>query len=64
MKIGTSGMTRSIIILLIMVVCIVFMIHISGWNMTKTLGAGMFVLYFAYLAQAIWAEMSTGLLSC
>eukprot|EP00979_Chaetoceros_neogracilis_P005892 scaffold1137_cov247-Chaetoceros_neogracile.AAC.16 len=52
-QIETKGMTRSILILLVMLVCIVLMIHYSGWKMTKALGGGMFVLYFAYLAQAI-----------
>jgi sodium/potassium/calcium exchanger 2 len=36
-----------------MLVVIVLMIHCNGWKLTKTLGGGMFVLYFAYLAQAI-----------
>jgi len=55
--IGTSGMTFSIIYLLIMLVCIVAMIHFSGWKMTKTLGVGMLLLYFVFLAQAIVREM-------
>lgn len=51
--IKTEGITRSIIILLIMIVSIVVMIHISGWKMTKGLGVGMLFLYACYILQAI-----------
>jgi sodium/potassium/calcium exchanger 2 len=51
--IETEGMTRSIIILLIMLVSIVVMIHVSGWKMTKGLGIGMLFLYACYILQAI-----------
>jgi Ca2+/Na+ antiporter len=51
--IKTEGMTRSIIILLIMLVSIVIMIHISGWKMTKALGVGMLFLYTCYILQAV-----------
>ncbi len=53
-QIKTDGMTRSIIILLAMLICIIFMIKFSGWKMTKTLGAGMLMLYLIFLAQAIF----------
>jgi hypothetical protein len=56
-KIGTEGITISIIILIVMIVCIVTMIHFSGWKMTKSLGMGMFFLYFTYLAQAIIRQL-------
>lgn len=46
-------MTRSIIILLVMLILVVTMIHLSGWKMTKTLGGSMFILYIGYLIQAI-----------
>ena len=51
--IKTEGMTRSIIILLVMLVSIVIMIQISGWKMTKALGAGMLFLYTCYILQAV-----------
>lgn len=51
--IETKDMTRSIIILLIMIVCIIFLIQISGWKMTKSLGFSMLLLYGVYIAQAV-----------
>mmetsp|Transcript_44843 Transcript_44843/g.54277 ORF Transcript_44843/g.54277 Transcript_44843/m.54277 type:complete len:733 (-) Transcript_44843:403-2601(-) len=56
-KIGTTGMELSILILLAMLIAIITMIHCAGWKMTKTLGGNMFVLYFLYLAQAIYREL-------
>lgn len=55
--IGTEGIATSIIILLVMIVCIVTMVHLSGWKMTKSLGMGMFMLYFIYLGQAIIRQL-------
>lgn len=55
-KIETDGMTRSILLLLAMLICIVILIHASSWKLTKMLGTGMFVLYFAFLVQAIILE--------
>lgn len=52
----TKGMTRSILLLLVMLLCIVILIHFSSWKLTKTLGFTMFALYFAFLVQAILLE--------
>ncbi len=53
-EIRTEGMTRSIIILLAMLISIIFIIHLNSWKLTKPLGTCMFVLYFLFLAQAIF----------
>jgi len=41
----------SLIILLCMVAAVIIIIHFSGWQMTKTLGYSMFVLYFLFVMQ-------------
>lgn len=40
----------SVLLLLVMLLIVVFIIAASGWKMTKTLGAVMFMLYFVYIA--------------
>ena len=57
LKIQAEGVWVSIIILLGMVVCIIATIHFSGWKLTKKVAFIMFVLYFAFLAQAIVQEL-------
>jgi len=39
-----------------MLVAIIVIVHCQGWKMTKALGGMMFLLYFAFLAQAIILE--------
>jgi len=41
------------IVLLGMVGLIVVAIAYSGWKMTQTLGGGMFLMYFCYVAMAL-----------
>ncbi|KAL3777730.1 hypothetical protein HJC23_005363 [Cyclotella cryptica] len=54
--INAQGIWVSICILIGMLFAIVIIIHCQGWKMTRTLGACMFFLYFAYLAQAVVTE--------
>lgn len=54
--IGADGIWVSIMILLGMLVVIILSIHLSKWRLTKTLGFSMFLLYFAFLLQAIIRE--------
>jgi len=56
-EIGADGVAFSIVILLVMVVLIIATIHFSGWKLTKRVAFIMFVLYFAFLAQAIILEL-------
>merc|ERR1711935_69351 len=56
-KIGADGVIVSVVILLVMVVLIIVTIHFSGWKLTKTVGGIMFLLYFAFLAQAIITQL-------
>jgi Ca2+/Na+ antiporter len=55
--IGSSGIWRSIFILLGMLVFVVAAIHCQGWKLTRPLGGMMVVLYFCFLAQAILVEL-------
>ena len=41
----------SVVLLFVMVAAVILLIALSGWRMTKSLGGGMFVLYFVYVAQ-------------
>ena len=51
MAVTASGLLTSVLILIVMLVCVVTLIAVSGWKMTKGLGAGMFALYFLFLGQ-------------
>ena len=55
--IKTDGIALSILILLGMLICIVTVIHLHGWKMTKSLGFTMFFLYFVYLIQVVVREL-------
>mmetsp|Transcript_73834 Transcript_73834/g.139509 ORF Transcript_73834/g.139509 Transcript_73834/m.139509 type:complete len:307 (+) Transcript_73834:1890-2810(+) len=48
-----ESMFISLIVLLGMVGLIVVAIAYSGWKMTQTLGGGMFLMYFCYVAMAL-----------
>lgn len=54
--IQAKGIWQSIFILIAMLVAIIAIVHCQGWKMTRTLGGLMFVLYFAFLVQAILTE--------
>jgi len=54
--IKAEGIFISIFILVGMLVAIIAIVHCQGWKMTRTLGGLMFVLYFAFLVQAITLE--------
>jgi len=55
--IGTEGMGISILILFAMVICVILVIHFSGWKLTKSTGFIMLFLYLIYLIQAIVREL-------
>mmetsp|Transcript_9798 Transcript_9798/g.15053 ORF Transcript_9798/g.15053 Transcript_9798/m.15053 type:complete len:866 (-) Transcript_9798:185-2782(-) len=55
--IDSDNVWISIFVLLGMLIFIVFVIHWQKWKLTKTLGAMMFVFYFAFLVQAIILEL-------
>mmetsp|Transcript_13247 Transcript_13247/g.30123 ORF Transcript_13247/g.30123 Transcript_13247/m.30123 type:complete len:856 (+) Transcript_13247:238-2805(+) len=54
--ISAEGIWISIFILIGMLVAIIVIVHCQGWKMTRALGGMMFLLYFAFLAQAIILE--------
>lgn len=54
--IQAQGIWISIFVLIGMLVAIIAIVHCQGWKMTRTLGGMMFVLYFAFLVQAILLE--------
>eukprot|EP00584_Thalassiosira_punctigera_P007829 CAMPEP_0172533936 /NCGR_PEP_ID=MMETSP1067-20121228/6479_1 /TAXON_ID=265564 ORGANISM="Thalassiosira punctigera, Strain Tpunct2005C2" /NCGR_SAMPLE_ID=MMETSP1067 /ASSEMBLY_ACC=CAM_ASM_000444 /LENGTH=795 /DNA_ID=CAMNT_0013318657 /DNA_START=411 /DNA_END=2798 /DNA_ORIENTATION=+ len=54
--IHAAGIFQSIAILIGMLVAIIAIVHCQGWKMTRTLGGLMFLLYFAFLVQAILTE--------
>jgi sodium/potassium/calcium exchanger 2 len=56
-NIGSEGVFRSLVVLIIMLVCLVAAIHCQGWVLSKTLGGIMFLLYFAFLVQAVVFEL-------
>jgi len=54
--IQAKGIWQSIFILVGMLFVIIAIIHCQGWKMTRTLGGLMFMLYFAFIVQAILTE--------
>lgn len=56
-EIGADGIWISIFTLIGMLVAIIAIIHCQGWKMTKSLGAMMFVLYFAFLVMSVTLEV-------
>mmetsp|Transcript_833 Transcript_833/g.1829 ORF Transcript_833/g.1829 Transcript_833/m.1829 type:complete len:780 (-) Transcript_833:456-2795(-) len=54
--IQAKGIWQSIFILVGMLFAIIALVHCQGWKMTRTLGGLMFLLYFAFLVQAILTE--------
>lgn len=56
-NIGSSGLLRSVLILIAMLVLVIAAIHCQGWRLTKWLGGIMFLLYIAFLVQAVVLEM-------
>merc|ERR1719384_1369587 len=50
-KVGADGLSRSILILLGMLVLIVVIIKWAGWKMTKKLGVTWLVLYVVFVVQ-------------
>jgi len=55
--IGSTGLLRSLLILIGMLVLVVGTIHCQGWKLTKILGGIMFLFYIAFLVQAIVFEL-------
>jgi len=55
--VGADGVGVSIAILIGMVILIISTIHFNGWKLTKSAGTMMFVLYLAFVAQAILREL-------
>jgi Ca2+/Na+ antiporter len=55
--IGSDGLLRSLLILIAMLVIVVGAIHCQGWKLTKILGGIMFLLYIAFLVQAVVIEL-------
>jgi len=55
--IGSDGLLRSLLILIGMLVVVVGAIHCQGWKLTKFLGGIMFLLYIAFLVQAVVFEL-------
>ncbi len=56
-QVGAKGIAVDILILLVMLACIVLIIHLSGWKMTKQLGGAMFCLYFAFVIQNVARQL-------
>lgn len=52
-EIGAGGLLISLLILIGMLVSVIIAVHCQGWRLTKVLGGIMFLLYLAFLAQAI-----------
>jgi len=57
-SIGSTGLMRSVLILIGVLVLVVGSIHCQGWRLTKVLGGLMFTLYLAFLIQAVYLSMS------
>jgi len=55
--VGSDGIALDILILICMLGSIVLIIHLSGWKMTKTLGMGMFCLYFCFVGQSVGRQL-------
>jgi len=43
----------SVILLIVMIFIVIFIVHLSGWKMTKGLGISMLVLYFLFVLQDV-----------
>lgn len=54
--IETEDIWISLMVLVGMIVLIIGAIHCQGWKLTKMLGYIMFILYFAFLLQAVLRE--------
>ena len=52
-QIGSDGLVTSLLILVGMIVLVIGSIHCQGWRLTKVLGGMMFVLYIAFVVQAV-----------
>lgn len=55
--IGSDGLVRSLIILIVMLVLVIASVHCQGWKLTKVLGGIMFFFYVAFLIQAVVLEL-------
>jgi len=55
--INSKGLFCSITLLLAMLIAVVVSIAVSKWNMSKSLGVAMMVLYLVFLACAVTLEM-------
>jgi len=55
--IGSDGLVRSLIILIVMLVLVIASVHCQGWKLTKVLGGIMFAFYVAFLIQAVVLEL-------
>jgi len=62
--VGSDNVATNVIILLAMVVLIIGTIHFNGWKLTKKVAFIMFVLYFAFLAQAIYFQKDSFVAVC
>jgi len=56
-QISSTGLVRSITILVGMIVLVITAVHFQGWRLTRKLGGIMFVFYLCFLAQAIYFEL-------
>mmetsp|Transcript_35140 Transcript_35140/g.85098 ORF Transcript_35140/g.85098 Transcript_35140/m.85098 type:complete len:743 (-) Transcript_35140:1249-3477(-) len=56
-SIDSSGLVRSLLILVGMIVLVIGAVHCQGWRLTKTLGGIMFLFYLGFLTQAIVLEL-------
>ena len=56
MVVGADGLFISVLILLVMLIAVVATIAICKWQMTKTLGLTMFLLYVIFVAQDLMRE--------
>ena len=56
MVVGADGLFISVLILLVMLIAVVATIAICKWQMTKTLGLIMFLLYVIFVAQDLMRE--------
>lgn len=55
--IGSQGLMRSLMVLIVMLVLVIVSVHCQGWKLTKWLGGFMFLFYILFLAQAIYFEL-------
>ena len=50
----------AVVILIVMLVCIVVAIILSGWKMSKKLGATMFILYIIFVIEEVLRAQDDG----